>query len=140
MRMPQSLQENKGISAPWVNSSNNSSYEKCAPTLFKAPTARFAVSSTAVCGEPNFQRDATTACWIDTPSSGVIPSTGRVGIRRIDYWTIVLLNLVIDSLISLMSRSLAWVFGVAVIVPLIGQLWLFWILIGPLDDQVRSLQ
>ena len=61
-------------------------------------------------------------------------------IRRIDYWTIVLLNLVIDSLISLMSRSLAWVFGVAVIVLLIGQLWLLWILIGPSDDQVRSLQ
>ena len=61
-------------------------------------------------------------------------------IRRIDYWTIVLLNLVIASLLSLMSGSLAWVFGVAVIVPLIGQLWLLWILIGPSDDQVRSLR
>ena len=95
----------------------------------------------------------------------MIPSTGRVGIRRIDYWTIVLLNLVIASLLSLMSGSLAWVFGVAVIVPffsmqirrirdtgrawpwifislvpLIGQLWLLWILIGLSDDQVRSLQ
>ncbi len=38
-------------------------------------------------------------------------------IRRIDYWTIVLLNLVIASLLSLMSGSLAWVFGVALIVP-----------------------
>ena len=75
MRMPQSLQENKGISAPWVNSSNNSSDEKCAPTLFKAPTARFAVSSTAVCGEPNFQRDATTACWI----AGEEASAGWIG-------------------------------------------------------------
>ena len=86
-------------------------------------------------------------------------------IRRIDYWTIVLLNLVIASLLSLMSGSLAWVFGVAVIVPffsmqirrirdtgrawpwifislvpLIGQLWLLGILIGPSDDQVRSLR
>ena len=84
-------------------------------------------------------------------------------IRRIDYWTIVLLNLVIASLLSLMSGSIAWVFGVALIVPffsmqisrirdtgrawpwifislapLIGQLWLLWILIGPSDDQVRS--
>ena len=38
-------------------------------------------------------------------------------IRRIDYWTIVLLNLVIASLLSLMSGSIAWVFGVALIVP-----------------------
>ena len=30
-------------------------------------------------------------------------------IRRIDYWTIVLLNLVIASLLSLMSGSIAWV-------------------------------
>ncbi len=37
-------------------------------------------------------------------------------IRRIDYWMIVLLNLVIASLLSLMSGSIAWVFGVALIV------------------------
>ena len=76
---------------------------------------------------------------------------------------IVLLNLVIASLLSLMSGSIAWVFSVALIVPffsmqirrirdtgrawpwifislvpLIGQIWLLWILIGPSDDQVRS--
>ena len=76
---------------------------------------------------------------------------------------IVLLNLVIASLLSLMSGSIAWVFGVALIVPffsmqirrirdtgrawpwifislvpLIGQIWLLWILIGPSDDQIRS--
>ena len=38
-------------------------------------------------------------------------------IRRIDYLTIVLLNLVIASLLSLMNGSIAWVFGVALIVP-----------------------
>ena len=76
---------------------------------------------------------------------------------------IVLLNLVIASLLSLMSGSIAWVFSVALIVPffsmqirrirdtgrawpwifislvpLMGQIWLLWILIGPSDDQVRS--
>ena len=76
---------------------------------------------------------------------------------------IVLLNLVIASLLSLMSGSIAWVFSVALIVPffsmqirrirdtgrawpwifislvpLIGQIWLLWILIGPSDDQIRS--
>ena len=38
-------------------------------------------------------------------------------IRRIDYWMIVLLNLVIASLLSLMSGSIAWVFSLALIVP-----------------------
>ena len=94
--------------------------------------------------------------WIDA-----FDFQGRI--RRIDYWKIVLLNLVIASLLSLMSGSIAWVFGVALIVPffsmqirrirdtgrawpwifislvpLIGQIWLLWILIGPSDDQVRS--
>ena len=93
--------------------------------------------------------------------SDALDFQGRI--RRIDYWMIVLLNLVIASLLSLMSGSIAWVFGVALIVPffsmqirrirdtgrawpwifislvpLIGQIWLLWILIGPSDDQVRS--
>ena len=87
--------------------------------------------------------------------------SGRIS--RIDYWTIVVMNVVIAWVLSLMSSAVAWVFGVAVIlpfftmqirrirdtgrawlwifislVPLIGQLWLLWILIGPSDDQVRS--
>ena len=48
--------------------------------------------------------------WIDA-----FDFQGRI--RRIDYWMIVLLNLVIASLLSLMSGSIAWVFGVALIVP-----------------------
>ena len=84
-------------------------------------------------------------------------------ISRIDYWTIVVMNVVIAWVLSLMSSAVAWVFGVAVIlpfftmqirrirdtgrawlwifislVPLIGPLWLLWILIGPSADQLRN--
>ena len=34
------------------------------------------------------------------------------------------------------GRAWPWIF--ISLVPLIGQLWLLWILIGPSDDQVRS--
>ena len=86
--------------------------------------------------------------------------SGRIS--RIDYWTIVAMNVVIASVLSLMSGALAWVFGVAVIlpfftmqirrirdtgrawpwifinlVPLIGQVWLLWIMISPSADQIR---
>ena len=86
----------------------------------------------------------------------------RGRISRIDYWTIVVMNVVISCVFTLMSGELAWVFGVSVILPfftmqirrirdtgrawlwifisllpLISQLWLLWILIGPLADQLR---
>ena len=73
------------------------------------------------------------------------------------------MNVVIAWALSLISSAVAWVFGVAVIlpfftmqirrirdtgrawlwifislVPLIGPLWLLWILIGPSADQLRN--
>ena len=55
--MPHSLQENKGIREPSLKSVG----ETCSQKVFKAPTARAAVSSAAVCGEADFQIQAITA-------------------------------------------------------------------------------
>ena len=41
----------------------------------------------------------------------------RGRISRIDYWTIVVMNVVIGCVFTLMSGELAWVFGVSVILP-----------------------